>query len=63
MAGETVVLEVENLKFFAVNYLLVKLVNKLVVGEGQLTELGELADNRREKPAKLLRVISETGDP
>lgn len=63
MAGETVVLEVENLKFFAVNYLLGKLVNKLVVGEGQLTELRELADNRREKTAELLSVVSETGDP
>ncbi|KAJ8431408.1 hypothetical protein Cgig2_004440 [Carnegiea gigantea] len=47
----------------SINYLLGKLVNKLVVGEGQLTELGELADNRREKTAELLGVVSETGVP
>lgn len=59
---ESVASEVENLDPFAISNLRRDFIKEMVVGEGELLELGKPSDRRGQEPVEPLRSEDDSGD-
>lgn len=62
LAGKLVVLKVEDFEFFTVNNFMWKWVTNPVVGNGELFQLRQLPNCRRQRPIKHLGIKYKPGD-